>query len=154
MSVGGIRDHLNVDGHGRVRNVHRYYQPTNWPFIAGVAASVVPVSGNIIPLEFIPRSLVDLRQQFVSRGMSSRDVLIEGGAFDLTSETGLLAAMERSVLEMTRSHGTRTRNTTVLVAGGHTIDPEARLLGPVVIQANVRIDAHATIVGPASSSMR
>ena len=147
-SVGGTREHLNVDGHGHVRNVHRYYQPTNWPFIAGVAASVVPVSGNIIPLEFTPRSLAELRQQLVSRGMSSRDVLIEGGAFDLTSETGLLAAMERSVLDMTVSKGTGARSATVLVAGGHTIDPRARLFGPVVVQPNARIDAHATIVGP------
>jgi lipopolysaccharide/colanic/teichoic acid biosynthesis glycosyltransferase len=35
------------------------------------------------------------------------------------------------------------------LGGGHTIDPTVRLLGPVVIHPNVRIDAHATIVGPA-----
>ena len=77
-SVGGTKDHLILDGQGQVRNVHRYYEPTNWPFIAGVAASVVPVSGNIMPIELIPASLVELRQQLVSRGMSSRDVLING----------------------------------------------------------------------------
>ena len=147
-SAGGAREHLNVDGNGHVRNVHRYYHPQNWPFIAGVAASVIPVSGNIIPLELMPRSLVALRQQLVSQGMNSRDILIEGGAFDLTTETGLLTAMERSVLEMTATSGQGRRSSTVFVAGGHSIDPDARLLGPIVVQQNVRIDARATIVGP------
>jgi lipopolysaccharide/colanic/teichoic acid biosynthesis glycosyltransferase len=147
-SLGGTREHLNLDARGRVRNVHRYYQTTNWPFIAGVAASVVPVSANVIPLEFIPSSLVELRRQLVSGGMSSRDILIEGGAFDLSVETGLLAAMERSVFEMTASSGGK-RSATVLVGDGHAIDPAARLFGPIVVHPNVRIDANATIVGPA-----
>ena len=85
----------------------------------------------------------------MSRGMSSRDVLLEGAAFDLTKEYGLLAAMEQSVLELTHAARVTGRNATVRLGGGHSIDPTARLLGPVVIHPNVRIDAHATIVGPA-----
>lgn len=146
-SVAGTKDHLNMDGQGQVRGVHRYYEPANWPFIAGVAASVVPVSGNIIPFELIPASLVELRQQLVSRGMSSRDVLIKGGAFDLTNEYGLLAAMERSVFTVTKAPVAR-RASVVRLGGGHVIDPTARLMGPVIIHPNVRIDRNAVIVGP------
>ena len=148
-SVAGTKEHLNLDGRGQVRNVHRYYEPANWPFIVGVAASVVPVSGNIIPIELIPTSLVELRRQLVLRGMSSRDVLIKGGAFDLTTEHGLLEAMERSVLKAANADHAARRTSTVRLGSGHAIHPSARLLGPVLIHPNVRIDARATIVGPA-----
>ena len=148
-SVGGTKDHLILDGQGQVRNVHRYYEQTNWPFIAGVAASVVPVSGNIMPIELIPASLVELRQQLVSRGMSSRDVLIKGGAFDLTKEHGLLAAMERSMFRVRNAAQGVRRASVVKLGGGHVIDPTVRLLGPIIIHPKVRIDANAVIVGPA-----
>jgi lipopolysaccharide/colanic/teichoic acid biosynthesis glycosyltransferase len=148
-SIAGTKEHLNVDDQGQVQNVHRYYERLNWPFVSGVAATAVPVSGSIISFERIPSSLVEFRQQLMSRGMSSRDVLLEGGAFDLTKEHGLLAAMEQSVLDLTHAARVTGRNATLRLGGGHSIDPTARLLGPVVIHPNVRIEAHATIVGPA-----
>ena len=81
--------------------------------------------------------------------MSSRDVLIKGGAFDLTNEYGLLAAMERSMFTVTNAAPVARRASVVRLGGGHVIDPTARLLGPIIIHPNVRIDANAVIVGPA-----
>ncbi len=45
-SIAGTREHVSIDGGGRVRSIHRYYEPATWPFIAGVPASLVPVSSS------------------------------------------------------------------------------------------------------------
>jgi hypothetical protein len=48
VSVGsggsGTREYADIDAEGRVRRVRRYYDGVTWPFISGVAASVLPVS--------------------------------------------------------------------------------------------------------------
>lgn len=147
--IAGTRECVNVDGDGLVRSVHRYYKPATWPFIAGVAASLVPVSSGVLPLQSIPTSLHELRQQLVSQGVPSRDIAIKEGAFDLTEEHGMLAAVEHSVRAAADQLRTGdTGSSTVLVGKGHLIHPTARLLGPIVIQAGARVDANATIVGP------
>ena len=143
--VGGTREHVSVDGAGLVRSVERYYRPVTWPFIAGVAATVVPVSSGLLPLTDIPTSLFELRELLAARGVPSRDVVMANGAFDLTDEAGMLAAVERSVLDAATPGGP----TTMLVGRGHSIDPSARLLGPIIVQAGACIEARCTIVGPA-----
>ncbi|MEZ5420634.1 MAG: sugar transferase [Vicinamibacterales bacterium] len=145
---GGARESVNVDDEGLVHSVHRYYKPATWPFITGIAASLVPVSSGVLPLSAIPESLFDLRELLASRGVPSHDVAIEDGAFDLSDEHGLLAAMERSVRDETGAAG-HDAGATVLVDAGHRIDPTARLLGPVIVQAGAQIEARCTIVGPA-----
>jgi lipopolysaccharide/colanic/teichoic acid biosynthesis glycosyltransferase len=147
--IAGTMEHVHIDRRGLVRAVHRHYEPSNWPFVAGVAASLVPVSSHILSSDGIPSSLVELRQRLAERGVSSRDVSLSGGAMDLTKEHGLLAAMEHSVVEAVDRAIAAGGTSPVLVGDGHAIDPAARLLGPVVIHANVRIDRDATIVGPA-----
>jgi lipopolysaccharide/colanic/teichoic acid biosynthesis glycosyltransferase len=146
--AGGTNEHVDVDGQGRVRSVHRYYEPATSPFIAGVAASLVPVSSGILPLESAPTSLLDLRQQLASRGVPSHDVSINSDAFDLATEQGLLAAAERYVRQAAGVARAWEGTSTVLVGDGHVIDATARLLGPIVIQSNARIEANVTIVGP------
>ena len=143
--VGGTLEYVNVDDEGLVRSVHRYFRPVTWPFIAGVAACLVPVSSGVLPLSTLPASLFDLREHFVSRGVPTHDTSIADGAFDLSSEDGMLAAMERSVLDVVPSDGAST----VVVGSGHVVDPSARLLGPIVVHAGARIEARATVVGPA-----
>ena len=143
--VGGTLEYVNTDEQGLVRSVHRYFKPATWPFIAGVAASLVPVSSGVLPLAAVPSSLLDLREHFVSRGVPSHDVAMAEGAFDLTAEDGMLAAMERSVLDVVPATGAST----VFVGTSHVVDPTARLLGPIVIQPGARIEARVTIVGPA-----
>ncbi|MBP7777747.1 MAG: sugar transferase [Acidobacteria bacterium] len=146
--VAGTRESVNVDDGGLVRSVHRYYKPATWPFIAGVAASLVPMSSRPLPLTEIPGSLLELREQLVARGVPSHDVAIAGGAFDLGDEGGMLAAMERSVRDAVDEAAGPDGATTLLVGDGHVIDPTARFLGPVVVQSGARIEARCTIVGP------
>lgn len=148
-SLSGTREHVTIDGVGRVRSIHRYYQPTTWPFIAGVAASLIPVSSNLLYLESIPSSLDALRRRLACGGAPGRDIAVEGVALDLTKRHGLLAAMERCVVDEVNRARAAGRSATVLVGGGHVIAPTARILGPVVVHARARIGENATIVGPA-----
>lgn len=141
--LGGTREYVNVDEDGQVRGVRRYYKPATWPFLAGVAACLVPVSSAVLPLDAAPTSLVHLRERLVTRGVPSRDVVIAEGAFDLTREDGLLAAMERSVHDAVEGAAPP-----LLVGDGHVIDSSARLIGPVVVHAGARIEGRATVVGP------
>lgn len=60
----------------------------------------------------------------------------------------MLGAVERHVLDATDAAQAAGQSETVLVGGGHHIHPTARLLGPIVIQSDVRIDPNATVVGP------
>lgn len=146
--IAGTRECVNVDGNGHVRSVHRYYKATTWPFIGGVAASMVPVSSGILPLSELPSSLSELRQQLASRGVPSRDLTIQEGAFDLAEEHGLLSAMEQWVRQTAGVARAGDASGPVLLGSGHEIHPSARLLGPIVVHPNVRIDARATVVGP------
>ena len=148
-SISGTKEHVNIYGGGRVRSIHRYYEPATWPFVAGVAASLVPVSSSLLYLEPVPASLVELRQHLVSCGAPCRDVAVEGIAVDLTKRHGLLAAAEHYVVEEASQARAAGRASTVLVGWGHSIAPTARILGPVVIHSNVRIGENAIIVGPA-----
>ena len=148
-SISGTKEHVNTDGAGRVRSIHRYYEPATWPFLAGVAASLVPVSSSLLFLELVPASLVALRQQLARCGAPSRDVAVEGPALDLTKRYGLLAAMEHCVRKEANRAQAAGRSATVLVGAGHSIAPTARILGPVVIHPDVCIGEHATVVGPA-----
>ncbi len=147
--IAGTRESVNVDPDGHVQSVHRYYKPSTWTFIAGVAASLVPISAGVLPLLAVPESLEALRKQLVARGVPSLDVAIRDGAFDLAEEHGLLAAMEHAVRQAGEPSSASDRGSAILRDGGHQIDPTARLLGPMVIHANARIAANVTIVGPA-----
>jgi len=147
-SVAGTKEHVNVDAAGRVRSIHRYYEAATWPFVVGVAASLVPVSSALLHLRQVPPSLIDLRQHLAMHGVPSRDVAVEGGVVDLSSRHGLLAAMEHDVATAATYARAVGRGLPVLVGDGHDIAPTARILGPVVIHAGVSIADGATIVGP------
>src|SRR6185436_1861018 len=124
-----------------VRAIQRYYERTTWPFIAGIAATLMPSAGNVLT-EGVPESLAALRQLLVGRGNVSRDVPMEGGALDLSNEYGLLSANERFILDAT-AHGADPEATSsvVYVGANHQIDPSARLMGPVVVHAGASIEA-------------
>ena len=147
-NISGTTEHVNIDGGGRVRSIHRYYEAA-WPFVAGVAASLVPVTSGLLYLEPVPASLVELRERLVSCGAPCRDVAVEGIAVNLTKRHGLLAAAEHYVVEEASQARAAGLPSTILVGDGHSIARTARLLGPVVIHSNVRIGENATIVGPA-----
>ena len=81
-------------------------------------------------------------------GAESR-LAVEGAALDLTKRYGLLAAMEHCVRKEANRAGEAAGMATVLVGAGHSIAPTARILGPVVVDPDVCIGEHATVVGPA-----
>jgi lipopolysaccharide/colanic/teichoic acid biosynthesis glycosyltransferase len=138
-----------VDARGQVRGVLRYYEQATWPFIAGVAATFLPVSCGVLGDGGIPGSLGELRQLLAARGVTSRDVLVAEDALDLSSEAGLLAANEQFVLKATLGRAVEESNDPLLVGSGHSIHPTARIVGSVVVHAGARISANVTLIGPA-----
>jgi lipopolysaccharide/colanic/teichoic acid biosynthesis glycosyltransferase len=142
---GGTKEYAVLDGEGRVRTVQRYYDRVTWPFIAGVAASLMPASvlrGD----ELLASPLADLRSRLAARGVPSRDLPLAGTAFDLADEAGLLALSERFVLKAIAARG---RAEPLLVGGGQVVHTSSRLVGPVVVHRDVVIEANATVLGPA-----
>jgi carbonic anhydrase/acetyltransferase-like protein (isoleucine patch superfamily) len=120
--------------------VHRYFDGATWPFLTGVACSLVPVAslhpGGSPRIE----SLGDLRTWLTSRGVPCRDVAVDGPAFDLRSEGELLRLTERVVASV---------DETLLADHDGRVHPTARLVGPVVIQPGAVVAAGATVIGPA-----
>ena len=140
----GTREYADIDAEGRVRRVRRYYESVTWPFIAGVAASVLPVSALLgEPLEDL--ALTPLRSRLAARGVPGRDVLLPGAAVDLRDEAGLLALIERHVRRTASAQADRGP---VLVGGGQQVHRSARLVGPVVVHRDVVVEDRALIMGP------
>ncbi len=137
---GGTSERLDLDAEGCVRRVHRYFDSATWPFLTGVACSLVPVA-SLRPAGAPTRldSLLDLRGWLTARGVPCRDVTLEGPVFDLRREEELLRLNERLVLEATDR---------ALVDRDARVHPEARLVGPVVVRAGASIDEGATVIGP------
>jgi lipopolysaccharide/colanic/teichoic acid biosynthesis glycosyltransferase len=149
-ATAGTRERVSFDARGQVRGIHRHYQQATWPFIAGIAASVIPSACGILADGVIPRSLAELRQILTERGVPSRDVPIEGGSHDLHDEAGMLAANELVILKTTSARNRSPVTTTPLYVGeGHSIHAAARIVGAVVIHPGACIEAGATVLGPA-----
>jgi lipopolysaccharide/colanic/teichoic acid biosynthesis glycosyltransferase len=146
--LSGTKEHVRVDANGHVRGVLRYYDQATWPFIAGVAAALVPVSCGVVGDEAMPGSLSELRQLLAARGVTSRDVAIANGALDLSREPGVLAANEQFVLEAMEGSLRDANGPPLLIGDGHSIHPSVRVIGPVVIHSQARIDEGVTLIGP------
>ena len=142
-AVAGTKEQVSVDRDGQVRSIHRFYDPVTWPFLAGVAASLVPISSGLVRDGQPPASLADLRKGLITRGVSSRDLPMTGGAWNLESEQGLLAANEHLLNDL--PDGTKM----VAVGAGQQVHASARLIGPIAVHANAVIEHDAIIVGPA-----
>ena len=126
--------------------IRRYYDAVTWPYIAGVAASLLPPS--CVPgAELVATSLSELRSRLAARGVPTRDLPIATNAFDLAEEEGLLALSERFVLDVAARR--RPSAGPLLVGNGQSIHPAARLVGPVVVQRDVVVEEHAVVLGPA-----
>jgi len=141
----GTKEYADFDGEGRVRRIQRYYDAVTWPFIAGVVASLVPVSA-VRGEGFAATSLVELRSRLAARGVPSRDLPLTGAAFDLGGELGLLSLNERFVLKAITGRGSPEP---LLVGDGQAIHPSARLIGPVIVHRDVVIEEDVIVLGPA-----
>src|SRR6266852_9900969 len=73
-AVAGTKERVSFDTRGQVRAIHRHYEQATWPFMAGIAATVIPSACGILAECLIARSLAELRQILTARGVPSRDV--------------------------------------------------------------------------------
>jgi lipopolysaccharide/colanic/teichoic acid biosynthesis glycosyltransferase len=141
----GTREYAELDPEGRVRRIRRYYDSVTWPYIEGVAASLLP-SSSVRGSELFATPLPELRGRLAARGVPTRDLPMGGDTFDLAEEEGLLALSEHVVL---KAAGRRAGAGPVLVGSGQSIHPGARLVGPVVVERDVVVEEHAVVLGPA-----
>jgi lipopolysaccharide/colanic/teichoic acid biosynthesis glycosyltransferase len=149
-AVAGTKEHVSFDNAGQIRGIQRFYDQTTWAMIAGISATIVPAACSVLGSGHVPQSLVELRQVLAGRGVPSRDIPVQGGALDLSSEHGLLAVNERFAVTATSAPSREGRiGKPMFVGNGHAIHPTARMVGPVVVHKDVVVEAGATILGPA-----
>ena len=147
-AIGGTKEKVSLDPTGQVRGIQRHYGHATWPFIAGITASIIPGACGMLTEGLSSRSLANLRQMLSGRGVPSRDVPIEGGALNLAEERDMLSANEIATLKVARQLGA-DHDWRCHVGAGHLVHPSARFVGPIVLHANVHIEEHATVLGPA-----
>jgi lipopolysaccharide/colanic/teichoic acid biosynthesis glycosyltransferase len=148
-AVGGTKERLTFDAAGRIRGIARHYDPVTWPFISGVAVTLMPVASGALADGAMPASLTELRQILSARGVPSRDLPVESGTIDLCSEAGLLVANEHTLLRAGVTTGPGDVAAPILIGTGHRIHKRARFVGTVVVHPGAEIGDQATILGPA-----
>jgi lipopolysaccharide/colanic/teichoic acid biosynthesis glycosyltransferase len=148
-AVGGTKERLTFDAAGRIRGIARHYDPVTWPFISGVAATLMPVASGALADGLMPASLTELRQILSARGVPSRDLPVDGGTIDLCSEAGLLVANEHTLLRTGVAARPADVGAPILIGTGHRIHKRARFVGTVVVHPGAEIGDQATILGPA-----
>jgi lipopolysaccharide/colanic/teichoic acid biosynthesis glycosyltransferase len=150
QAIAGTKERVAFDPAGQVRGIQRFYEQTTWPFISGLAASLVPCSCGAVAEGSLPKSLLEQRQSLIAKGVPSRDVPIEGIGMDLSDERGMLSANEHLILDATahRPEG-GAASSPVFIGTGQKIDAGARLMGPVVVHSSASVEAGATVLGPA-----
>jgi lipopolysaccharide/colanic/teichoic acid biosynthesis glycosyltransferase len=147
--VAGTKERLNFDATGQIRGIHRHYEDATWPFLAGVAATVLPGAAGILTAGLATRSLAGLRSALTARGVPGRDIPVKGGSIDLRTEHGLLAANELFVLQAADTQAGPRSSKPIYIGSEHRIHARARLIGPIVIHSHVEIEENATVLGPA-----
>lgn len=145
------RELVECGADGQVKRIQRFYNQVNWPEVAGscIAYSIVPARSAA---DVVFGSLCELRAGLSAKGAMSRDLPIATELVDLRQESTFLGACERIVSRLSRTEtprGYRRLGEEQFVADGSIIDPSAKLVGPLVVQAGSEVGAHATIVGPA-----
>ena len=149
QAIAGTKERVSFDQAGQVRGIQRYYEDTTWPFISGIAATLLPTACGLVADGTLPKSMFELRQTLIARAVPCRDVPVDGGALDLSDERGMLSANERLILDAAETRpGSDSASTPLIVGEGQTIDPTARVMGPIVIHPSASIEAGATILGP------
>jgi lipopolysaccharide/colanic/teichoic acid biosynthesis glycosyltransferase len=143
-NAGGTYEWVDVDDHGDVTRIQRFYDEVTWSHSSGVIASLVPVPSLLTARGLQFDSLGELRATLSSRGVPARDVSAEARAFDLTHEHELLTMTERVV----RAAHAETSGSGGRIGRGATVHESARLLGPVIVQDGAHVREHATVIGP------
>jgi lipopolysaccharide/colanic/teichoic acid biosynthesis glycosyltransferase len=146
-NLGGTTERLQMDSAGKVRAIQRYYDARTWSVSAGIVCSLVPVAALLVAGEpsFRWSSLGELRNALASRGIPSRDVPLHCDVLDMAREDALLRLSEQVLHARSRS----VRRAAIPSGPRVIVAPTARLVGPVVLQDDVQVEAHACVVGPA-----
>ena len=143
-NIGGTSEWVDVDAHGQISRVQRYYDDLTWSYAVGIAASLVPVwSLKTMRMERFT-SLLSLRSALSAAGIPCRDVPLGGRAFDLSHEREFLMLTESIVRGMDRESAAVSK-----VGSAARIDKSARIVGSVVVQSGAQIERNATVIGPA-----
>jgi len=145
-----VRERVQQNDRGMVTSVQRQYDGVVWPQVANtrICASFVPAWAAC---ETSFTNLAELRAALCAKGVLSRDLPLPVGDIDLSQPDGLLAINETlAAYDVANPDATRLQLVgRSLLAGRHCeIAPTARIVGPVILQDNVRIADDATIVGP------
>ena len=142
---GGTYEWVDVDDHGDVARIQRFYDELTWSHTAGVVASLIPVPSLLTARGLPFANLLELRSALAAHGVPARDVPAEGRTFDLTHEHELLTMTERVV------RAAHADDTAPLghIARGASVHASARLLGPVIVQEGAHVREYATVIGPA-----
>lgn len=147
--IAGTKERINFDAAGKIQGIHRHYEGATWPFLAGIAATVLPGAAGILIAGLAARSLAGIRSALAARGVPSCDIPVEGGVLDLRDENGMLAANELFVLQAADTQARPRSSKTIYIGSGHRIHASARLIGQIVIHPDVEIEENATVLGPA-----
>jgi lipopolysaccharide/colanic/teichoic acid biosynthesis glycosyltransferase len=149
-AAAGTKERVSFDVSGQVRAIQRHYEEATWPFIAGVAVSMVPCASVIVSELDPPSSLLAMRLALIARGVPGCDLEIAGGAVNLADERGLLSANERLLIaELLRERENEPVRAPRLVGGGQSIAVSVRMMGPVAVHADAVVEMGASIFGPA-----
>ena len=147
----GTKEYVQLDESGRVWRIQRYYDGVTCLHGHTVAAALVPVSALRELARRVLSDLAALRRVLIEAGVVTRDRGL-ADLFDLTRESGLLKLNEHLLRGLERrgpALGYLAPAPGVWVAAGSVVDPTARLVGPVIVHADVRLEANVTVVGPA-----
>lgn len=142
------KEYVHCDDNGQVRRISRYYDQVTYLKIDAIAYSLVPLAScERLPLE----SLGQFRAALSARGVLSRDVPVSCAIVDLTQEDGLLTLNEQRALAAVREGASGyTQPEEGMLAGKRCrIHPSSRIVGPVIIQDDVTIEAGVSVLGPA-----
>ncbi len=150
LDAEATRELVEQDASGQVKRIRRYYNLVHWPEAArtSIAYSLVPVPA-IKGIVF--RSLAELRMLLSARGLLSRDLPLGSGLIDLGRERGFLTLHEKVMADLGEDRpvpGMHPQAPGVLACSGCRISPAASIIGPVILQANVVVEAGAVVVGP------
>ncbi len=139
----GPRERVECDPDGRIRRVHRLYDPVSWPGSAtqAVFCSIVPaIAVNDVSFH----NLHDLREQLLARGVLTRDLPYPSDLWDLARPPDVLALAERFIahaqVDSERS-GFHMPRPGVFARETCTIHESARLIAPVFVHPYARVEA-------------
>jgi lipopolysaccharide/colanic/teichoic acid biosynthesis glycosyltransferase/carbonic anhydrase/acetyltransferase-like protein (isoleucine patch superfamily) len=143
-SPNGTREYAQVDANGRVYRIQRFFDGVTWVRASGVVATLAPVALLRRAAAGPLLSLFDLRRALADVGVPSNDIPADRGLSDLSDMSEYLSQCQGEIARAAGANGDEwlQRGT------GCRVDESARLLGPVVLQDDVTIEADVAVVGP------